>query len=423
MKSAQIWKIFSALALTMLIGMFYRVSMAVVSQDLTADLKLSAAQIGMVSGIFYYVFAVAQLPLGPLLDRVGGRLMMSVLGIITTCGSLIFAMSTGYSSALAGRILLGLGTASVLMGSLKVLTRWVPPQSFARASGILVAVGNLGSIAATVPLAWVIGTIGWRSTFIAAAFVQLACTVILFIIVRDAPAPEASDSTSIHSFKTNVNTSIFNTWKGLFAMPAFWLVSLVAFFWYGNYMVLLGLWGGPYLREAAGLTRSEASTILLCTSVGYICGSMLLGKFIDLLGGSLFKTALIGQSILLVMMTAMLGPAEHLSKTVLAIIFFILGFAAASGLTIYPLSRSLVSTQFAATAMTCVNFFLLMGAAVVQQIMGISIHTFTRGESGYPAFAYHAAFLIPICGLAWTLFLLVCGRNLLHDTEGHFSKI
>lgn len=130
-KYVQIWKIFSALALTLLIGMFYRVSMAVVSQDMTADLTLSAAQLGMVSGIFYYVIAVAQIPLGPLLDRIGGRLMMSGLGILTTCGSLIFAMSTGYSSALAGRVLLGLGTASVLMGSLKILTRWVPPQNFA----------------------------------------------------------------------------------------------------------------------------------------------------------------------------------------------------------------------------------------------------------------------------------------------------
>lgn len=417
-KSVQICKIFSALALTFLIGMFYRVSMAVVSQDITADLKLSAAQLGMVSGIFYFVFAVAQIPLGPLLDRIGGRLMMSGLGIVTTCGSLIFAMSTSYSSALAGRVLLGLGTASVLMGSLKILTRWVPPQNFARTSGNLVAVGNLGSIAATVPLAWVIGTIGWRSTFFAAALVQLACTVSLYSIVRDAPAHEVTDSASLHPFKTNENPSIFHTWSRLFALPAFWLVSLVAFFWYANYMVLLGLWGGPYLREAVGLTRSESSRILLCTSVGYISGSMLLGKFIDFLGGSLFKTALIGQSLLLVMMTVMLGPAEHFSKTVLAIVFYILGLAAASGLTIYPLSRSLVSSQFAATAMTCVNFFLLMGAATVQHIMGITIHTFTRGESGYPAVAYHAAFLIPICGLVGTLLLLVYGRNLLHTSEG-----
>lgn len=409
---------FTTLASMLVISMFYRVSMAVVSFDLTTDLGLSAAELGIISGVFFYVFACAQIPLGPLLDRFGGRVMVSTLGVVTAGGSLLFATAASYPSAVAGRVLLGLGTASVLMGSLKIFSNWFTPQEFIKVSGFMIAVGNLGSVGATMPLAYVIKHFGWRPTFVAVSFAQLAITLAVFLITRDTPATEEIKMTSPAATSCNQN-SIFQAWKILSVSPDFWSAALIAFFWYANYMVLLGLWGGPYLTEVIRLDRSESSTILLCTSFGYICGSFSLGKVITLLGGSLNKTVFIGQTILLVTMTAMLGPAEHASRAMLAAIFFLIGLASASGVIIYPLARNLVPHRFAATAMTCVNFFLLMGAAAAQHIMGLYIHSFPRGASGYPALAYHGAFLIPICGLTGTLIIFVINKRWIRTAPFH----
>jgi sugar phosphate permease len=405
------WKIFSVLAGMLVISMFFRVSMAVVSSDLTSDLGFGAAELGVISGIFFYVFACAQIPLGSLLDRFGGRIIIFILGIVTTGGSLLFACASGYPDAVAGRALLGLGTAAVLMGSLKIYTNWFPPQEFARVSGFMIAVGNLGSIGATKPLEYVISHFGWRPTFVAASIVQLAVTLAVFLVTSDAPDDRKFVSAPAAAENPGTNSSIFRVWKLFFTSPAFWLVSMTAFFWYANYMVLLALWGGPYLREVLGLDGSAAGTLLLCISFGYICGSLLLGKVIDLVGGSLTTTMVIGQLILLLAMTAMLGPAELVSRTVLALIFFVIGLASASGVLIYPLARNLVPHRFAATAMTFVNFFLLLGAAAAQHAMGLYIHSFPRGASGYPATAYHGAFLMPICGLTLTVILFACNRS------------
>ncbi len=405
------WKIFSVLASMLVISMFYRVSMAVVSFDLIADLGVGAAELGVISGVFFYVFACAQIPLGALLDRFGGRIMIFFLGIVTTGGSLLFAFASGYPDAVAGRALLGLGTAAVLMGSLKIYTNWFPPQEFAKVSGFMIAVGNLGSIGATKPLAYVISQFGWRSTFVAASFAQLAVTLAVFLITSDTPAGKKTAAAPEASAARSNTDSIFQVWRLLFASPAFWLISLTAFFWYANYMVLLSLWGGPYLQEVIGLDRSAAGTLLLFISCGYILGSLLLGKVIDRLGGSLTATMVCGQLILLLAMTAMLGPAELVSPPVLAMIFFVIGLASASGVLIYPLARNLVPHRFAATAMTFVNFFLLMGAAAAQHVMGLYIHSFPRGMSGYPAMAYHGAFLMPICGLTLTVILFACNKK------------
>lgn len=411
MHSSRRWKIFAALSGMLVLSMFFRISMAVVSSELTNDPGLGAAELGVVSGVFFYVFACAQIPLGPLIDRFGGRVIVSILGAVTTGGALFFAVSASYHNLIAARILLGAGTAAVLMGSLKIFSNWFSREEFARISGYMIAVGNLGSVVATFPLAYAISNFGWRTTFVAAALVQLANTAAVFLIVRDAPADADITSGPASAAAGNRRGDMFTAWKLLLVSPAFWLVSLMAFFWYANYMVLLGMWGGPYLREVIGLDTSASSMILLCISFGYICGSLLLGKMIDFLKGSLTRTIVLGQTILLLMMAAMLGPAEIAPRSALVFIFFMIGLASSTGIIIYPLARNLVPHAFAATAMTCVNFFLLIGAAAVQHIIGLSIHTFTRLPSGYPATAYHSAFLIPICGLAGTLVLFVCGRR------------
>src|SRR5512138_292122 len=217
MQMTQRWKIFFLLAGMLVISMFYRVSMAVVSFDLTTDLGLSAAELGVISGVFFYVFACAQIPLGSLLDRFGGRVMISMLGVVTAGGALLFALASSYPGAVAGRALLGLGTASVLMGSLKIYTNWFPPQEFARVSGFMIAVGNLGSVGATKPLAYVISHFGWRPTFIAATGAQLAITLAAVLIVRETPATGKTDPAVQPAATAGARNGLFQVWKLLFA--------------------------------------------------------------------------------------------------------------------------------------------------------------------------------------------------------------
>src|SRR5512138_3727576 len=85
------WTIFFILSLIYILVYFYRVSLAVVAGDISRELHLSPADLGRLSGILFYVYAVAQIPLGPLIDRFGGRLIISLCGILTTIGGALFA--------------------------------------------------------------------------------------------------------------------------------------------------------------------------------------------------------------------------------------------------------------------------------------------------------------------------------------------
>ena len=52
---------------------FYRTSPAVISPYLAREFSLGAERLGLLSSIFFLVFAAAQVPLGPALDFIGPR--------------------------------------------------------------------------------------------------------------------------------------------------------------------------------------------------------------------------------------------------------------------------------------------------------------------------------------------------------------
>jgi sugar phosphate permease len=163
----QRWAIFFVLALVYILVYFYRVSLAVVARDVSEELHLTPAQLGSLSSILFYVYAAAQIPLGPMIDRLGSRLVITGCGLLTAFGGILFSQAGSLGEAMAARALLGLGTAPVLMATFTIFSHWFTKQEFGRVSGFMVAVGNLGNLGGTAPLALAVTLVGWRHSFLA----------------------------------------------------------------------------------------------------------------------------------------------------------------------------------------------------------------------------------------------------------------
>lgn len=399
--------IFGVLALMYILVYFYRVSLAVVAQDLSRELHLSPRELGALSGILFLVYALAQIPLGPLIDRLGSRLVISGSGVLTTAGGILFSRADTLEAAMAARILIGIGTASVLMATFTVFSHWYTRQEFGRMSGLMVAVGNLGNISGTAPLALAVGAIGWRGAFLAIGVIQAVVTLLVYLKVQDRPASDrhaAGDGASGHP-------DLLAAWREIFGNRDFLLLGGVAFFWYGNYLAIQGLWGGPYLQEVLHLSRGTAGQVLMFTAVGFIAGSTLIDTVARRFFRSYKKTLLAGQVLLLLLMTGFLGWLECLSQPLRIAVFFAIGLAVSSGVMIYPIIRSMFSLRITGTALTSLNFFVLLGAALTQQIMGLIIGSVRSGGAASSSAAFHAAFLFPVVGLAGTVVAYLFARD------------
>ena len=404
----QRWILFFVLALIYILVYFYRVSLAVVARDVSRELNLTPAQLGSLSSILFYVYAAAQIPLGPMIDRLGSRMVISGCGVLTAIGGVLFSQAGTLGEAMAARVLLGLGTASVLMATFTIFSHWFTKQEFGKVSGLMVAAGNLGNLGGTAPLALAVAQVGWRRSFLAIGVLQALLTVLVFCVVRDRP-PVRDTGGSAEAVV--VPAGMFAAWKEIFGNRDFLLLASVAFAWYGNYLAVQGLWGGPYLMEVLKLSREETGRMLMCTSLGFISGSLMIDSVARKLLHSYKKTLLAGQLALLLLMTSFLGPAEALPAPLLAALFFALGLAVSSGVMIYPIVRSMFPVRIVGTALTSLNFFVLMGAASMQQIMGVIVGSFEKMTPKVPAQAFHAAFACPIAALAVAIALFYFARE------------
>jgi sugar phosphate permease len=404
----QRWLIFCVLALIYILVYFYRVSLAVVARDVSRELHLSPAQLGSLSSILFYVYAAAQIPLGPMIDRLGSRVVISGCGVLAALGGILFSQAGTMGGALAARVLLGLGTSSVLMATFTIFSHWFSKQEFGRVSGLMVAVGNLGNLGGTAPLALAVALVGWRNSFLAVGVLQALVTVLVFCVVRDRPPGSAEHSGEAAALAP---IGMLAAWKQIFGNRDFWLLAAVAFSWYGSYLAVQGLWGGPYLMEVLKFSREETGRMLMYTSLGFILGGLVIDSIARKLLHSYKKTLLAGQLVLLLLMTSFLGLAESFPQPLLGLLFFALGLAVSSGVMIYPIVRSMFSVRIVGTALTSINFFVLMGAASMQQIMGMILGSFGKLTPGAPAQAFHAAFQCPVAAQAIALALFFFARD------------
>jgi sugar phosphate permease len=402
------WVVFAVLALMYILVYFYRVSLAVVAGDVSRELQLTPQELGSLAGVLFYVYAAAQIPLGPMIDRLGSRLVISGSGVLTAIGGILFSQADSLGSAMAARVLIGIGTASVLMATFTVFSHWFSRQEFGRVSGFMVAVGNLGNLLATAPLALAVAAVGWRSSFLAIGIVQILVTVLVFGMVRDRPPRSATCKTDTSEVG---KTGMMKAWREIFGSRDFWLLGVIAFAWYGNYLALQGLWGGPYLMEVLHLSREATGNMLMFTSLGFIAGSTVTDSIARRFFRSYKKTLLAGQLALALLMTGFLGWVELLPQPLLMAVFFAIGLAVSSGVMIYPIIRTMFPVQIVGTALTSLNFFVLMGAATTQQLMGVIIGAWNRPASGVNPSAFHMAFLLPVVCLAAAIPLFLTARD------------
>ena len=401
------WMIFAFASSLFFLSQFYRVSNAVIAPLLIQDLSLDTKSIGLISACFFYAFAITQIPISLLLDKIGARSMMTALSLVSVFGGVLFSLADSLAFGVAGRVLLGVGMACNLMGSYKLLTQWFSPRVFASMAGILVSIGTIGNMVATTPLVILVEQYGWRTGFQLIAFINLVLAALFFIIVRDRPQQDTLLAGSVAP-QMEIGQALINL-RLLFKQKDYWIISLGTFGRYGVYAAFQALWAGPYFMEVVGLSALTTGNLILLLNVGMIIGSPVCGSLSD----RLFKTrkwVIVTGSvgIILAIIVVAILPADT-PVSAYALLFLGFGFFNATGLLMYPHIKELMPEEMSGAAMTGINFFTMIGPAIFLQGLGMVMQTLYPAASRGPE-AFHAAFIVCIVCLG-VIAILYCFTN------------
>jgi NNP family nitrate/nitrite transporter-like MFS transporter len=170
---------------------FSRLNFAGIQRFVANDLNLDRGAIGLLASMFFYSYAVFQMPWGIASDRFGNRLVVA-LGIALTALTMV-GFATGHSegSLIFWRIASGVAAAAVYVPLTGAIARWFPERERSFSQGTLGGVGGtLGEAAAyfLLPVLAVYFASGWRqgTNIIAGAIGVIAILCVVFL--KSAPA-------------------------------------------------------------------------------------------------------------------------------------------------------------------------------------------------------------------------------------------
>ena len=374
------------------VSQFLRTSLGVLSPNLMHDFNINPNNMGLLGGVFFLSFAIFQIPAGILIDKYGPRKVMSSVIIFAVLGSIIFALSNSFYILLIGRVLMGLGCSICLMGSLVLITRWTDSDQFSKLAGIILAVGGIGGLLATTPLSYFSELFGWRLSFWLAAAVTFCVMVLYYFILEDRKNDLILNSSN-ESISLKNLLFILKERNFKFMIP----MSLMS---YSSLVVILGLWGAPYLKDIHGLDSVERGKILMLMAISWNIGSFVFGRLRSIFGN--YKNVVIFGATGVIILLFILSIITEINSIYLYILFCILGFFGAFSVALISHYQVLFDKEYMGRALSTANFFNFGGVFFVQWLTGKIIYLMGGDSTGAPIEAYRLAFLFV------AILLLIC---------------
>jgi len=391
------WAIYAVLILAYMSVFFHRMAPAVVSAELMTAFHTTGAALGSLAAMYYYIYTVMQIPAGVLADTVGTRAVATLGNLVAGIGSIVFGLAASIEMAMVGRFLVGLGVSVIFVGLMKSNTVWFRERIYGLISGVTLLLGNIGSVLAAGPLAWLLGHVSWRAAFVGIGVFSLVLAALSLFIVRNRPEDvgfpslRAMEGKSAHAERErHWLHDMREVWGNLRVWPGFWFNFGMA----GGLFAFAGLWGIPLLRDVHGLTRDAAAQYTTLTLLAMAVGTLLLGWISDRLGRR--KPVMAGSALLYLLVCAALLWLPWAPGVGGMLLFALLGLCGSGFVLSYASAKEVCAPALSGMAISVVNTGLFLGAAIMQPLFGWVLD---RGWAGmllngvrlYSAANYHAA--------------------------------
>jgi MFS family permease len=189
------WQIVALLMALSFMSWFNRVSLTVADRPIMEEFDLSSTQIGNIDSTLLLVYMLCMTPGGWLIDRVGPRRALMVMGFGTAIfvglsglggrsfgiGQVVFSfigISQAFFSFLVIRAGLGCFSAPIYPASAKMVSHWIPFSKRAWANGLITGAAPVGMAASHVVFGYLMDHYTWRNAF----FITGSFTALLAVI-------------------------------------------------------------------------------------------------------------------------------------------------------------------------------------------------------------------------------------------------
>lgn len=350
------WLIWLIAGIFYLFEFIHRVIISVMIPELMDSFSVSLSTVGQLSACYFYAYAIAQIPVGMLLDRYKINVLLTFACLLITIGSFIFSATTSMLVANLCRIIIGFGSAFAFVGCLKLGAFWFPTHKFGYIVGLTNLLGVTGAVLGGKPMADAVDMYGWRDVMLTSGAIGLVLALLLWLIVKQPKIKLTSAPILI----TNV--------IAVLKCKQTWLISAFGGFMVAPITTYSELWGVSFLINNYNLDKPSAAQITTLTFIGIAIGGPTIGWLSDHYRQRKAPMLLGAFGALACISLILYGPTLPLWCVYLLHIAF--GFFTSSMLLCYSLASEMVATNIRATTIALTNSIIMGIGALLQTISG-----------------------------------------------------
>ncbi|MBS4216151.1 MFS transporter [Neobacillus rhizophilus] len=381
------WVVFASVLFTYLFMSSQRTAPGLITDQVMRDFHVTATTIGLLASIQFFVYTGLQIPMGIMADRFGPNFFLIIGAILTGLGTIIYSLGTHEFVLFFARILTGMGDATIWVNMVLILSQWFSAKEFTRLIGVAAMTGSLGFLLATVPFSLWIDLFGWRAAFFSTGLLLCLCGIFLYFVLVKKPKQILPDKTITEKSEIQREKTLVLL-RRIVSYRQAWALFLCHFGIVGTYVGFIGSWAVPYGMDMYGMTRSEASRLILIGLVGALIGAPLSGWISSRLE-MIKRPYVVVHIILILSWSTFLLFKGNPPNFLLTMLFFVIGLAyGANALTFaavrqsFPIMESGLASGFANTG----GF---LSAVLLPSIFGNVLDHFQTASGSVSAGYYH----------------------------------
>ncbi|ASW01369.1 MFS transporter [Paraburkholderia aromaticivorans] len=179
------YQILALLAVGTMINYLDRTVLGIAAPQLTKELGINAALMGLLFSVFSWSYVASQIPGGLFLDRFGSKLTYFLSMTFWSLCTLAQGLVHGIGALFAFRLGLGVSEAPCFPTNSRVVATWFPQSERAMATGTY-TVGEYIGLAFFSPFLFMLmGAFGWRSLFYVVGGVGIVFGGIWWMFYRE----------------------------------------------------------------------------------------------------------------------------------------------------------------------------------------------------------------------------------------------
>lgn len=381
------WLIWGIGMLAYTVAVFDRSSLGVAGIIAQERFGAGATALSLFAVLQLAVYAALQVPTGLLLDRFGSRKVITLGALLLGAGQLALAFAESLPVAIGARVLVGAGDAMTFISVLRLVPLWFPSRRVPVVSQLTGILGQLGQIAAAVPLVALLNTAGWTPAYAGTAALTLMVAAVAAATLRDAPP-----GTVVAAPRgwAQMRGELRAAWREPGTRLGLWSHFVTPF----SSQVFALLWGYPFLVAGQGLSPETAGVLLSVMVVVSIVVAPIIGGLTGqwpMRRSAMVLAVVAGTAAVWTVVLLWPGPAP---LAVLILLVVVLGANGPGSMVAFDFARTMNPAERLGSANGIVNVGGWFASLLVIFAIGAVLDLLGPGTTDYSLDDFRVAFAV-----------------------------